>query len=103
MRLELGPRDLQKQEVRYVRRDNGEKAQMSMVDLAPALHSLLTTVQADMLQRATAVRDARLKHVTEWKDFVPALDGKNLVMIPWCETVKCEEQIKENSSRVYVY
>lgn len=40
---------------------------------------------------------SRLKVITEWKDFVPALDKKNIAVIPWCEVEACEDDIKERS------
>jgi prolyl-tRNA synthetase len=86
-------------ETRAVRRDDGSKQQLALATVTTTVPALLETIQSDMLKRATQVRDSRLKHVTEWKDFCPALDSKSLVMIPWCEAVKCEEQIKENSAR----
>lgn len=99
IRLEIGPKDIKKNEARAVRRDNGEKAQLSMNGLSPTVSSLLQTIQSDMLAKASKIRDERLKYVTNWDDFVPALDGKNMVLIPWCEAVKCEEGIKKNSVR----
>ncbi len=99
MRLEVGFKDLAANETRAVRRDNGAKQQLSLANITQTIPSLLETIQADMLERATRVRNERVKHVTDWKDFVPSLDGKNFVMIPWCEQVQCEEGIKERSSR----
>ena len=34
----------------------------------------------------------------EWKDFVPALDQKKMVLTPWCETKESEEEVKKRSS-----
>jgi hypothetical protein len=28
---------------------------------------------------------------------VPALDGKNLVLAPWCERIECEEEVKNRT------
>lgn len=97
--MELGPKDLEKDEARAVLRYNGAKQQMALSALSESIPSLLNAIQSDMLLKATKERDGLLKLVTEWKDFVPALDGKNLVMIPWCEQTPCEEQIKEKSAR----
>lgn len=96
----MGPRDIEKNEVLTVRRDTGTKQPTPMATLATDIPRLLTTIQADMLARATAVRDARLKRVTRWEDFVPALDGKNLLLVPWCERTACEDEIKERSGKV---
>ncbi|KAK9716723.1 hypothetical protein K7432_006712 [Basidiobolus ranarum] len=99
LRLEVGPMDLAKKSTLSVRRDNGKKAPISMASLTTEVPSLLQTIQKDMFTNAKSVRDSRIKYVTEWKDFVPALNSRCSVMIPWCEEVKCEDDIKENSAR----
>ena len=37
--------------------------------------------------------------VTDWKDFVPTLNAKQLFLIPHCLDGKCENEIKEMSVR----
>jgi prolyl-tRNA synthetase len=97
--LEVGPKDVANNEVRAVRRDSGSKSQIKVEGLSSSITKLLNTIQSDLFSRAKSTRDAHLKYVTEWKDFVPALDGKNLVLIPWCEQTKCEEGIKDKSAK----
>lgn len=102
IRMEVGPKDCQKGEVRVVRRDNGSKMQVKVEGIASWTKEYLQTIQDDMLKKARETHNARIKKVEAWSDFVPALDGKNLVLIPWCEQVSCEEEIKEKSARVYI-
>jgi prolyl-tRNA synthetase len=60
----------------------------------------LTKIQADMFTRAKQVRDSQLKMVQKFEDgFVKALDAKCMIMSPWCERVKCEEDVKDRSAR----
>eukprot|EP00158_Paraphelidium_tribonemae_P005944 Partr_v1_DN27597_c0_g1_i1_m30350 putative synthetase len=99
IRLEIGPKDVAKNEARAVRRDIGSKSQLKGESLVADIKSLLDTIQADMYAKASATLKDRIKYVTEWNDFVPALDAKNLIMIPWCEEKACEESIKERSTR----
>ncbi|KAI8325356.1 prolyl-tRNA synthetase [Martensiomyces pterosporus] len=99
IRLEIGPKDLEKQSVLSVRRDNFAKAPIALGDLETAIPQLLTTIHDDMLARARATLDERVKLVLKWEDFVPTLNSKCLTMIPWCEGEECEDQIKERSSR----
>jgi len=58
----------------------------------------LNEIQAGMLAKARAERDEHVLPVTEWDDFVPTLNGRNLVLAPWCETIACEERVKELTS-----
>lgn len=47
--------------------------------------------------QATAERDQHVVRVTEWDKFVPTLDGKNIVLAPWCDTTACEDAVKKKS------
>lgn len=49
--------------------------------------------------RQVEVRDAHLKLCLDWKDFVALLDGKNLLLSPFCGLPECEEKIKADSAR----
>ncbi|KAF9939872.1 hypothetical protein BGZ65_009060 [Modicella reniformis] len=82
VRLEVGPKDVKNNQAVAARRDNGEKV----------------TIHHESLVKE-GLRDANLSYITEWKDFVPALDNKNFCMIPWCEESSCEDEIKEKSAR----
>ncbi|KJA18725.1 hypothetical protein HYPSUDRAFT_144576 [Hypholoma sublateritium FD-334 SS-4] len=99
LRLEIGPIDLKKQSTLAVRRDNGAKAPIALASLETDVPALLETIQSDMYARAKATYDSRIVAVTDWKHFVPALDSKNIVVIPWCEEEACEDDIKERSGR----
>ncbi|GAA5911228.1 proline--tRNA ligase [Sporobolomyces salmoneus] len=98
LRLELGPKDLEKQSVMSVRRDTGAKASLPLADLNSALPALLETIHHDMLNRARETFDKSITVVTEWKDLVPALNNNHITALPWCEIEKCEDEIKKRSA-----
>lgn len=56
-----------------------------------------------MLRIAKEQRDSQLKRVTKWEDFVPNLDKKCIILTPWCQETKCEEEVKEQSASMYVF
>ncbi|KAI0226370.1 hypothetical protein L0F63_002743 [Massospora cicadina] len=91
--------DLAQQSTLAVRRDNGLKRALPLADLPTAIPALLDEVHNAMYTRAKEVLDQNVVRVEAWDQFVPALDNKSLVLMPWCEEVACEEAIKENSSR----
>lgn len=99
LRLEIGPQDVQKKQVLGVRRDNGEKAPIAVADLATGVSKTLETIQSDMYNRAYDTIQGRLRIVLDWKDVVPTLDDKCVVVIPWCEEEACEDDIKERSGK----
>jgi prolyl-tRNA synthetase len=95
LRIEFGPKDAAKDVVSYARRDTGEKGTIPIADLATAVPALLETIQQDMYNRAEAAYREHRKIITNWDDVVPALDSKNVVLIPHCLTEPCEKRIKE--------
>jgi prolyl-tRNA synthetase len=104
IRLEVGPKDLKKNETRSVRRDTGASAQISTTSgFSKSIQDLLNTIQADLFSKAKKVRDDHLIRADNWKDFIVALNGKNLILAPWCETVECEDSVKDRSAKSYVY
>lgn len=100
VRLEVGPMDIAKSQTLSVRRDTGFKSPLSLSTLAQDVPRLLETIQQEMFQRAKKVRDANVKQILKWEDFVPQLDSKGFCLMPWCERQECEEEIKVNSARI---
>lgn len=98
IRLEFGPRDLDNETCVLVRRDTREKEVCKLADVNARVQELLVEIQQNMFNQAKAIRDTSTITVTEWKDFVPALDQKKMVLTPWCETKESEEEVKKRSS-----
>ena len=84
LRIEVGPRDLERGGARMAVRFTEEKVDVGADELADVVEKKLMDVQAGMLAKAKEFRDAHLVQVTEWKDFVPNLELHNLVLTPWC-------------------
>ncbi|TBU61073.1 prolyl-tRNA synthetase [Dichomitus squalens] len=99
LRLEIGPQDLAKSQTLTARRDTGAKAPVPLANIAQTVSALLDTIQADMFRRAQETYFARLREVRRWEDFVPTLDDKCVVVIPWCEAEACEDDIKDRSAK----
>ena len=98
LRLEFGPKDMANSVVATARRDNGDKGSISISDLAAKVPELLERIQHDMFTKASSDYESHRKLITEWKDFVPALNAKNVCIIPHCLDGKCEDKIKELSA-----
>lgn len=99
LRLEIGPMDLKKQQVTAVRRDTGAKFTIPMDNIEAGVKEALETIQQDMFNRAKSERDASIVRVDKWEDFVPNLNDKKLILIPWCDRMECEDDIKDRSAR----
>ncbi|TPX42886.1 proline---tRNA ligase [Synchytrium endobioticum] len=100
VRLEIGPKDLSKNEARAVRRDTRAATQLSLADIASGCKQLMDTIYTDMFNRAKQERDAHLIRMETFENFVKALDAKNIVLAPWCERMECEDDVKKESARI---
>jgi prolyl-tRNA synthetase len=102
LRLEFGPGESKGHFVTTSRRDipgKDGKGQINVTDLATAVPILLEQIQKDLYERADKSFKSHVKTITKWDDFVPALNDKNVCLIPHCLTEECEDQVKELSAR----
>ncbi|KAJ9301699.1 hypothetical protein DTO217A2_7536 [Paecilomyces variotii] len=95
LRLEFGPKDAAQSVVSYARRDTGAKGTIPIADLATQVPELLETIQKDMYNKADESFKSHRLVLREWEKVVPALDSRNVVLIPFCEEPSCEERIKD--------
>src|SRR5688500_17722497 len=95
VRLELGPKDLEKSQVFSARRDTREKAAIPFDGLADRITTLLSGIQANLLARARQYREEHTSEVSTWDEFVAAMAGRpGFVIAAWCGSADCEAQIK---------
>ena len=99
LRLEIGPKDLAAKTTLSVRRDTGVKFPLELDDLSIKVNELLDDIHKTLYTRALKDYESRIKVIREWKDFVPALNNRNVCVIPWCEVEACEDEIKERSAQ----
>ncbi len=95
IRLEIGPRDVAKDQVTLVRRDTGERENVSIDNLQTAIPAILEEIQANLFTAAKRMLDENTKLVTtydELKQRVEANAGFNLAY--WCGNPQCEARIK---------
>ena len=96
LRLEIGPKDLEKGQVFSARRDTREKAAIPFADLTGRVATLLGEIQANLLARARTFRDEHTTEVTGgWEEFKDVMEGRpGFVIAPWCGDADCEAAIK---------
>jgi prolyl-tRNA synthetase len=98
LRLEIGPRDIEKSQALIARRDTREKLPIAMSELAPRISGLLEDVQRTLLDRARAFRDEHTVQVDTYVAFKQAMEGRpGFVIAPWCGSADCEAHIKNET------
>ncbi|XP_029173577.1 bifunctional glutamate/proline--tRNA ligase [Nylanderia fulva] len=99
VRIELGPKDLEKNQVTFVRRDNFQRIPVQRNAVATSLNCLLKDIQVQLFYKAKENLTTHIKQVEKWSDFCPELNKKNLLLSPFCGEPKCEDNIKADSAR----
>ncbi|HZT75607.1 MAG TPA: His/Gly/Thr/Pro-type tRNA ligase C-terminal domain-containing protein [Vicinamibacterales bacterium] len=95
LRLEIGPKDIEKSAVLVARRDSREKQSLPMDGLADRLRDLLADVQKSLLSRAKQFRDEHTQRTTSYDEFKQIMEGRpGFVIAPWCGHAECEAHIK---------
>ena len=98
IRIAVGPRDLENNQVELARRDTKEKTAISLEGLTETVAALLLEIQSNLLQRATKHRDDHITSVDTWDEFINVLDNKTgFVLAHWDGTAETEEKIKDQT------
>lgn len=98
VRIEVGPKDVDKQQVVLARRDTGEKSFVPMAGLKDRLSLLLDEIQDALFQRALAFRNANTFNIDDYEAFKAQVEGEGgFVAAHWCEDPACETKIKEDT------
>lgn len=88
---------MEKDVISYARRDTGEKGTIPISEMGTKVPELLETIQADLYRKADEAYTTHRIQITDWEKVVPALDDKNVVLVPFCLEPACEEKIKETT------
>jgi prolyl-tRNA synthetase len=95
LRLEIGPKDLEKSQVFSARRDTREKAAIPFADLRTRIPELLEAIQKNLHARALAFREENTRAAGTWAEFTAAMEGRpGFVIASWCGSAECEASIK---------
>ncbi len=98
LRMEIGPKDMEKNQVVLVRRDNREKNFVSQEGLSQTVREALSGVQDGLYQRASDFRDAHTHEVDDYGTFNEMLDGEGgFLWSHWCGKSDCEEKVKADT------
>jgi prolyl-tRNA synthetase len=96
VRIAVGPRDLENNQVEIARRDTKEKTTVSMDGITATVSQLLLDIQSNLFERAKKYRDEHITKVDRWEDFISKLDTKaGFVSAHWDGTPETEDKIKE--------
>lgn len=98
LRLEIGPKDVQKNQLVLVRRDTMEKQFVERQGILQRVEAELAQMQRDMLEKARTFRDANTREVDDYETFKQIIENEaGFLMCHWCGDPACEARIKDDT------
>ncbi len=99
LRIEIGPRDVAREQVVVARRDKPGregKSFLPMAGLHQTVADLLVQVQQDMLKRAIEFRDENTFEPQDYESFKEVV-ANGFARAWWCGATACEDRVKEET------
>ncbi len=98
LRLEIGPKDLEKNQCVLVRRDTREKTVVSLDEAPSAAVRLLEQIRDDMYERAKEHLESHIYDAHDYDEFCGIIRSKpGYIRGMWCGDQACEDRIKEET------
>jgi prolyl-tRNA synthetase len=98
LRLELGPKDIEKDQCVLVRRDTREKLFTPLAGAPARIQELLAAIQQGLLERARKFMADNTTRVSSWDEFREVMAGRRgFIIAGWCGDADCEAKIKQET------
>ncbi len=95
LRLEIGPKDIEKSQVLLARRDTREKQAVATEGLPDRVRALLDEIQRALFERALKFREEHTTWVETYDEFKQAMEGRpGFVVAPWVHDAANEARVK---------
>ncbi len=96
VRVEIGPKDIEKNQCVIVRRDNREKIFVSLDNLAEEVQKALDAVHNAMYEKALKNMQEKTSVATSFEEFLDIAENKpGFIKAMWCGEKECEEKLKD--------
>ena len=97
LRIEIGERDLEKNEITFVRRDTREKQTISVEsDLIKEINELLENIQNSMYKKAKERMESQTYEAHTKEEIIDIINtNPGFVKADWCGSKECEEELKD--------
>jgi prolyl-tRNA synthetase len=95
LRIELGPKDLDKDSVIIARRDTAKKISVKMSDINSKVKELLDSIQSNLYNNSVKIMNDTIVETNDLETFKKFIDEKKIVFAPFCNNPECEGNIKD--------
>jgi prolyl-tRNA synthetase len=97
LRIEIGPKDIEKQKVVIATRHNQEKTDLAIDKITDDVIGILEKIQKEMFDAAKKILDDRSIPIEDYTKFKEELEKGGFLYAPWCGDENCEENIKDET------
>lgn len=94
LRIEIGPKDVEKKQVTLVRRDNGNKENVSDEKLGQRIEVILEEIQKSMFNKAKSFLEGHISNAKTISDLKKQLEKGNIVKVFMQDDKDIEAEIK---------
>ena len=94
LRIEIGPKDMEKKQAVFVRRDTGKKEIVAEKDIKKRAEEVLEEIQNDLFKKAQEHLKSHIVEAKNMDELKKCLEGGNLVKIYFVDSPAVEEEIK---------
>lgn len=100
-RIEIGPKDIEKNQAVVVRRDTREKYIISLDEITEKLNEILETMQKEMYDRAKVYMEERIYEAATMDQMIDLAQNKpGFIKAMWCGSEECEKKVKDMTGGV---
>jgi len=96
IRIEIGPKDIEKQSIVIAKRYNREKSSLGFTEI-DKIPTILDEIQEQMLKKARQESVENTINIADYSEFKSKIEKGGFFCSPWCGKIECEEKIKEET------
>jgi len=97
IRIEIGPKDIEKNQVVLVRRDTLKKEFVKIDDLKEKIENTLESIQDSLYKKSKKSFEDNIVEVKNMNELKKAINNKKLAIALFCGEEECEELIKDET------
>lgn len=97
LRIEIGPKDLEKKQVVLVRRNNGKKEIIKIKSVKKVVKETLDKIQDILFKNSKNFVKRNLEEVKTIDELKNVLNKKKIALASWCGITECEDWIKDQT------
>ncbi|MEK6919295.1 MAG: proline--tRNA ligase [Nanoarchaeota archaeon] len=102
LRIEIGPKDIEKKSVVMVKRNNGEKVIVKATEVKKQANKILNDIHDELYKNAMKFLHSKFKDSNNSKDVIKFVDEGFTVLSALCGRKECEEEMRTKADGIKV-